>query len=180
MMHRTRLVIGLLCTGAVQSYPIQHCRSLCNCFRSRNATFTRYSTKMRVRGGGGTDRDIQKSKEYIATAADAKSLSNPNINMEKYHLVWSPNFWKKLVINLALWAVLGSIQRKFNIVGSSLFKGSYAAPCHNVASKVSLVELVLPFLSSSCCAIQLIINAISGLGCAGFNTYLGKSICTEL
>lgn len=34
-------------------------------------------------------------------------------------------------------------------------------------------DVALPLLSSACCAIQLFLNAVAGVGCAGFNTTLG-------
>ncbi|KAL3808344.1 hypothetical protein ACHAXA_007628 [Cyclostephanos tholiformis] len=39
--------------------------------------------------------------------------------------------------------------------------------------KVLSSSIGLPLLSSSCCAIQLMMNALTGWGCAGFNSYLG-------
>ena len=43
--------------------------------------------------------------------------------------------------------------------------------CHGQSSPTYSIALSL--LSSSCCAIQLIIHALTGWGCAGFNSYLG-------
>ena len=64
---------------------------------------------------------------------------------------------------------------------SSTVAGVEGMACHVPSTKgwqgVLSSSVVLPLLSSSCCAIQLIINALSGWGCAGFNTILGKEKC---
>ena len=99
-----------------------------------------------------------------------------NANTQNYHLIWSPNFWKKIVISTAFWWVVQFALSKTS--GSVTFD---RMTCHNDLSaarwqSVLSSSIVLPLLSSSCCAIQLLINALSGWGCAGFNTFLGKSV----
>lgn len=42
-------------------------------------------------------------------------------------------------------------------------------PCHYPP----VTRIALPLLSSACCAVQLLVNAVSSLGCMGFNTVLG-------
>ena len=94
-----------------------------------------------------------------------------------YSLLWSPGFLPKFGISSVVIAALhmsgvagrtGSILwRHWNSSASLLgsLRGVLAMGIPNV---------VLPLLSSSCCLIQLIINALVGAGgCAGFNTVLG-------
>ena len=83
---------------------------------------------------------------------------------DKYHLIWSPSFWKKAAVSTIIYKSIQLLANKNNL--SSVNRIS---SCHQ--SKIT--ALVLPLLSSSCCAVQLIINALSGWGCAGFNTILG-------
>lgn len=172
-------------TGVVQSFAIIHTPSFCNNFRpcrqSCHSACTEYSRVIRLRGGDVVDH-FDKSKSsmmlHMATAKNMDMESLSNRKMDKYHLVWSPYFWKKLVIGLVFWMIIASMQSKFNMpIGGRLFKEIADGTCHHDAvARVSPVGLILPLLSSSCCAIQLIFNAISGFGCAGFNTYLGESV----
>ncbi len=90
-------------------------------------------------------------------------------NNDKYHLIWSPKFWKKMVLSMAGWWAVSSITTTVGVQGMSCH-----APNTEGLQGVLSSSVVLPLLSSSCCAIQLIINALSGWGCAGFNTFLGK------
>eukprot|EP00984_Skeletonema_dohrnii_P002365 scaffold821_cov123-Skeletonema_dohrnii-CCMP3373.AAC.5 len=83
---------------------------------------------------------------------------------DKYHLIWSPSFWKKAAVSTIIYKSIQLLADRNNL--SSVGRIS---SCHQ--SKIT--ALVLPLLSSSCCAVQLIINALSGWGCAGFNTILG-------
>ena len=84
---------------------------------------------------------------------------------DKYHLIWSPTFWKKAVASTIIYMIIQLLASKSNL-SSSVGKIS---SCHQ--SKITAV--ILPLLSSSCCAVQLIINTLSGFGCAGFNFVLG-------
>lgn len=105
-----------------------------------------------------TNRFI-KSNNYAVEVEETKQTT------DKYHLIWSPAFWKKAAISTIIYKSIQLIlasKSNLNSVGR-------ISSCHQ--SKIT--TLVLPLLSSSCCAIQLIINALSGWGCAGFNTVLG-------
>eukprot|EP00956_Cyclotella_meneghiniana_P039038 scaffold164369_cov48-Cyclotella_meneghiniana.AAC.2 len=172
-MHRsTVLWLGLLVgtlandgAGVVQSFAfIQRGRST-----SHNSC---YSGWLQLRGGN-TNNSLggvplkSHSAIRITTSTNVKSS---RVDLEKYHLIWSPGFWKKLLLSIVFWLSLETIQSKLDITPVSY---RYNTFCHDNISQSSPFELILPLLSSSCCAIQLIINAISGLGCAGFNTYLG-------
>ena len=176
-MHRsTVLWLGLLVgtlandgAGVVQSFAfIQRGRST-----SHNSC---YSGWLQLRGGN-TNNSLGEvplkshSSIRITTSTNVKSS---RVDLEKYHLIWSPGFWKKLLLSIVFWLSLETIQSKLDITSVSY---RYNAFCHDNTSQASPFRLILPLLSSSCCAIQLIINAISGLGCAGFNTYLGEFRC---
>lgn len=85
-----------------------------------------------------------------------------------YYLVWSPGIWPKMVFSFATLVTL-------QLVGGHLFRVSGLA----CPASLSLVRpiwdlLLLPLLSSACCGIQLVINALVGAsGCAGFNKWFG-------
>ena len=151
-------------SGVVRAFALNQ-SSICNCVQSTRLSKRCNASCPRIRVRGG---DVNSSMAAAIANGNAGIPSTPNT--AKYHLIWSPNFWKKLLISFGFWSTIGWIQSKSNAqLGSMLFNSSHAASCH------SPMRLILPLLSSSCCAIQLIINAISGLGCAGFNTYLGET-----
>ncbi len=84
---------------------------------------------------------------------------------DKYHLIWSPRFWKKAAVTTIIYkSIQLLLSSRINLTSAGRISS-----CHQ--SKIT--SIVFPLLSSSCCALQLIINAISGWGCAGFNTVLG-------
>ena len=101
------------------------------------------------------------------------------IKNSKYNLIWSPNFWKKMLLSTVLIHLL-SKNEHYSL--NNLFPHRTIKSCHGQSSATIMLNqlqsvlptaVVLPLLSSSCCSIQIIINAVSGFGCAGFNTYLG-------
>lgn len=107
---------------------------------------------------GGSDDELEQTKDYT-----------------RYHLIWSPNFWKKMLLSMLFWLVV-----KYAIINNSpkwwggmiLVYPRGAHACHDRPSTATY-NIILPLLSSSCCAIQLLMNALTGWGCAGFNSYLG-------
>lgn len=108
--------------------------------------------------------------------AGAKGSSLPHQNSaESYALVWSPGFISKFTGLTALWAVLhvsGGTARIGSFLSHTIIPqlSTFSA----VIATTSLPNVVLPLLSSSCCLLQLAINALVGAGgCAGFNTILG-------
>ena len=177
--------------GAVYSFVFSRgCTSpTCSCFPdSRLATLSSLNTVnlrlLRARGGNAHRKngvlEWAKSTSLMAESTDDTVSIPSKPNLDKYHLIWSPHFWKKLTISLLICYSIGSIQRKFNIqFGMQSLFNNRAASCHTASREKSLFGIVLPLLSSSCCAIQLLINTISGLGCAGFNSYLGKPLPVE-
>ena len=89
-------------------------------------------------------------------AVEDGSINENDRTSAKYHLIWSEKFGKRMLTSTVVWMMVHYIFAK------KLEKILFSTP-----------KIVLPLLSSSCCAIQLLINTISGIGCAGFNTYLG-------
>mmetsp|Transcript_5009 Transcript_5009/g.8803 ORF Transcript_5009/g.8803 Transcript_5009/m.8803 type:complete len:419 (-) Transcript_5009:507-1763(-) len=110
-----------------------------------------------------------------------------NDAVEAYYLVWSPGVWKKMAMTSV---VLGCGHvlwlfwfRRFGGkamagVGTTIMSAT-ATTCHDEhnpqhgVGPVMLQTVVLPMLSSACCAIQLFVWNVLGWGCAGFNTVLG-------
>eukprot|EP00579_Thalassiosira_antarctica_P027299 CAMPEP_0202026346 /NCGR_PEP_ID=MMETSP0905-20130828/58659_1 /ASSEMBLY_ACC=CAM_ASM_000554 /TAXON_ID=420261 /ORGANISM="Thalassiosira antarctica, Strain CCMP982" /LENGTH=222 /DNA_ID=CAMNT_0048589533 /DNA_START=321 /DNA_END=986 /DNA_ORIENTATION=- len=78
---------------------------------------------------------------------------------------------------MTLWFIVQYTLKKNTVnLEKLLFAHDNLHACHgqpNAFQRIFPTAVLLPLLSSSCCAIQLIINALSGWGCAGFNTYLG-------
>ena len=111
------------------------------------------------------------STAFISTTTRFLSSDNHDVEVkgtkhtiDKYHLIWSPRFWKKAAVSAIMYkSIQLLLSNRINLSSSRI------SSCHQ--SKIT--ALVFPLLSSSCCAVQLMINAISGWGCAGFNTVLG-------
>lgn len=132
----------------------------------------------KFRSGGNKNNNIistSKNKDTVGNKPgtstslfqSSSSSSSNNIlegkNSIKSYLIWSPKFIFRMVKS----AILIYLIQKYNTKITNFF--STTPSCHSP----SVTAVVLPLLSSSCCAIQLLINALSGWGCAGFNTYLG-------
>jgi copper chaperone CopZ len=118
--------------------------------------------------------DIHTTEPNDATwlAASNRFLAS-SFKIESYYLIWSPGVWKKLVAGTAT-LVLAHAMSAFLLpsaissgmpVVASLAQG--IAPLHSLTS-----NFILPLLASSCCLVQVAMNALS-LGCGGFNTVLG-------
>lgn len=101
--------------------------------------------------------NFSSTERYISNDDQSSNIAVAKAN-SKYHLIWSPNFWKKAVVSTIIIMLL---DKRIPLY--------FAKPCHQ--SRITAVAL--PLLSSSCCAIQLLINAVLGWGCAGFNSVLG-------
>ena len=127
-----------------------------------------------VRGGSSTPFDVTDDPPPSGYSSVGKS----------YHLIWSPsfgrNFFLGIIILFALTHMLTVPTIRSGLGGFLL--PSNVGDCHSnpdttgggVSSTLSrsIRQLLLPLLSSSCCAVQLLINAF-GIGCAGFNSVLG-------
>ena len=133
-----------------------------------------------VRGGSSTPSDVTTN-----LTADPPPSGYSSVG-ESYHLVWSPSFGRKFLMSTI---ILFAVTRMFTIptIRSGLGLGGFLLPsnvggCHSspgttaeiASSTLSRLirQILLPLLSSSCCAVQLVINVI-GIGCAGLNTVLG-------
>ena len=187
-MRRFVAVLGLLTNsgkGAVHSFVFTRVCSSSACSYcsglyqpSLSPSNTIVLRRLQVRGGNVNEKnaalDRSISTSLMAELTDDNVHAQSKSNIAKYHLIWSPHFWKKLIISLLICSSIGSIGRKFNVqYGMHSFFNNRAS-CHAASREISTFGIILPLLSSSCCAIQLLINAVSGLGCAGFNSYLGK------
>jgi hypothetical protein len=105
-----------------------------------------------------------------STGLEQMSSSDPpQSSASAYNLIWSPGFSKNLsfaTASLMVFHLLGG-----RSLGQHFFWGAryLASPLASIFPNV-----LLPFLASACCLLQLAINFLVGAGgCAGFNTYLG-------
>jgi len=102
---------------------------------------------------------------------DSMSLSAKS---KSYYLLWSKNS----IRNTMIWtASLFFLPRFFPSIGSFLdqmnpFLASHTVGCGDGKHEIWKV-ITLPLLSSACCGIQLIVNAVLSYGCIGFNKWLG-------
>jgi len=108
---------------------------------------------------------------------DNKSL-DPKDNSSavlSYYLLWSPTIFRKTVLMMCM--LLAGRFMLGNFLSEPtrrLVDNIYNGHCSNVAQYRFVHLIVLPFLSSACCGVQLLINAMVGAGgCAGFNKHLG-------
>ena len=109
----------------------------------------------------------------VLSAASSSELSESSVDLSKYHLIWSPYFAKRLVFGLLSILLI----TKVNVPLMRRLTSNEVV--HHACHSRPVAGIVLPLLSSSCCALQLAINAVSGLGCAGFNTILGELPATK-
>ena len=86
-----------------------------------------------------------------------------------YYILWSPGVFKKTLYSLIALTVLRLATTPFRNQFTELVEKTASSPLNFILQLV-----ILPLLSSACCGIQLVINALVGAGgCAGFNKYLG-------
>ena len=99
------------------------------------------------------------------TAPIVANAANISFEVKEEHLIWSPSFAPQFAVAATTCAVAAPL-----ISSSPLGRSSVAA----VSELLVRSELwsVVGLLSSSCCLLQLMLNACS-IGCAGFNTVLG-------
>jgi copper chaperone CopZ len=134
----------------------------------RRTEVTGRDSFMALRGGSAPTSDA----EGMPTETQGAAVVSSNERSDAYYLVWSPGFVKTLALTTALLAVVRNVGLDHKLF--SMFAGGL-----RFLPSGLVPNLLLPLLSSSCCAIQLAVNAISvaamgaGAGCLGFNTYLG-------
>lgn len=103
------------------------------------------------------DNKVRQSAQKAGKNDNSSSLST---SLANYYLLWSPKFLRNMILStLSLMITL----RIFN----------WNTCDHPWLQKNLLFNTILPTLSSACCWIQLLLNAFTAMGCAGFNTYLG-------
>lgn len=99
--------------------------------------------------------------------SDEKDIQSFSSSLASYHLIWSPQVRKRVLLTtLSLWILQRNKQNLMRVLALP----SIAIP--GVSSSF-LYNAALPTLSSACCWIQVLLNTVTALGCAGFNTYLG-------
>jgi copper chaperone CopZ len=133
-------------------------------YRKWGAADGRRDSRIALRGGNDSSgtNDLGVATKEIGSVRGS----------EAYYLVWSPGFLPKFAVAATFLAVIRRIGWDARLLG--LFVGSLRSVPPGL-----FPNIVLPLLSSSCCAIQLAFNAVSaavlgaGAGCLGFNTVLG-------
>lgn len=164
-----RRVHGLACTVCL--CPLDSTSRLC--FRRRQSVGG-VALLSRANRGGSSTPSTRKS----TTAGSSPSSSDDGVG-RSYHLIWSPSFGRNLLLSTAILFVLRYIHMFPPIVTMgdchNDISTSTATGTVDISSSLSrLIRLLLlPLLSSSCCALQLLMNTIAGVGCAGFNNVLG-------
>jgi hypothetical protein len=105
-----------------------------------------------------------------STALEQTSSNDPSSSSASaYNLIWSPGFSKNLSFATASLVVLHSL-------GGLSLGQHFLSGARYLASPIACMfpNVLLPFLASACCLLQLAINFIVGAGgCAGLNTHLG-------
>ena len=99
----------------------------------------------------------------------ANAANNP-IGVNDEHLIWSPSFAPQFAAAATACAVAALLVSHSPLAHSGSVPAWY--PLYdNLFIRTGLTS-VIGLLSSSCCLLQLMLNAFS-IGCAGFNTLLG-------
>ena len=131
-----------------QAFALPDQRQLVPCRRGRS---------MMVQAGSLT------KKRDFARGAHGSSRS-----VLSYYLVWSPGIFLRTVVCFVTMLVLQlSLGRALSI------SDGIRTPASPLAQSIWR-DFLLPLLSSACCGVQLLINALVGAGgCAGFNKWLG-------
>jgi hypothetical protein len=138
--------------------------------------FQRVIPLVGLRGGNGasstTVGPLYGEQQGSSTGTTAVSTSK---TVASYYLIWSQGFLPKFGLMTA--SLLGlhwaGIAGRMGVALSQGWHTHLSGPLQTVLAS-TVPNVLLPLLSSSCCLLQLIINALVGAGgCAGFNTLLG-------
>jgi len=120
----------------------------------------------------------QHASSTILHAKPKESLGSEVITRQmaaSYSLLWSPGFMSKFSISTTALLILHltGTARRIGLLAAWGLNSHVLGPMHGALSG-TFPNFFLPLLSSSCCLLQLLINALVGAGgCAGFNTVLG-------
>ncbi len=121
--------------------------------------------------------DIKRTSSQEHDTSNSKPIPKSLSNLSSKYYLLTPHVWKLVICNTALLIVVEKIMKYYHIIpfSSTLIRPRLGPiVCHFRSSDLGILgNLVLPLLASSCCAIQLLINLITGIGCAGFNSILG-------
>lgn len=110
-------------------------------------------------------RDTRFSSHELSAVRGGGGGGDASSSTLSYYLLWSPGI---LVQTVASFGILMALKFSF---GDLLTTSLSRLP--SVVGRL-LDIIVLPLLSSACCAIQLLLNVMVGAsGCAGFNKHLG-------
>ena len=91
-----------------------------------------------------------------------------SVDYKEEHLIWSPSFAPQFAVAATACAVAVILLSQ-----SPLARGAHAwYPIYDTVFVRTGLWTVAGLLSSSCCLLQIMLNAFS-IGCAGFNTVLG-------
>jgi len=112
--------------------------------------------------GSSSDDSVTESKRISKSSA---------LDMQSYHLIWSPGACKKIAITTASLFAVKLFQNTLQTILGSALSVSWGTPVLRPLASVAS-NVLLPLFASACCLLQLWINILAG-GCAGFNTYLG-------
>ena len=108
----------------------------------------------------------------LADTASASTSNNAPINKRSY-LVWEEGFAVRFAISAAVLSILalGAQHSTAAWLTGMALRNHATYALQTLAHRLEWWSL-LGLLSSSCCVLQLMLNALS-FGCAGFNTVLG-------
>ena len=173
-----RIVVLVLACGAVSTccaldvtrVPLQACASQRRMSHRYGAACSQPASLLPFCDGHiGSQHNMRRSTDFgmLALSRGGGTRNSPEeapinetpkaSNVLSYYLLWSPGMFKKTVYSVLVLALL----RLASIAPGGVVL-QYSEP------------VLLPLLSSACCGIQLVINALVGAGgCAGFNKYLG-------
>lgn len=101
-------------------------------------------------------RSTSAQTRYVVRGSSVKAI--PSRPLPREHLLWSPRMLRRTTMHAAWMAAVGAALGSNSIIEAVKFD--------------RLPLWTLSLLSSSCCAIQLVLN-VASVGCAGFNSILG-------
>ena len=104
----------------------------------------------------------------VSRAALIVANADTSINYNEEHLIWTPSFAPQFAAAATTFAIAA-----FAVEHSPLAQQPHAwYPLYDNLFVRTGLSSVAGLLSSSCCLLQIMLNALS-VGCAGFNTVLG-------